>query len=424
MARAIGRLTALSVSRAKSKGIYADGGGLYLQVSAAGTKSWLFRYRMGGRKTPRDMGLGSLVDVSLADAREKARDARTLIDRGIDPIDAKRAMRANLALARASAVSFKEAARSYIDAHSKSWRNPKHKDQWPNTLEQYVYPSIGNLPVAAVDVNHIVKILEPIWPKKAETASRVRGRIESVLDWAKARGYRAGENPARWRGHLENLLPKRSKVRRVQHHPALPYVEIGAFMALLREQEGIVALAMQFLILTAARTSEVVGARWREIDIDKATWTVPADRIKAGKEHRVPLSPRAVAILKKIRPGKIDRDAYVFPGGRRGKPLSANAMLALLKRIDRTDLTVHGFRSSFRDWCAEQTNYPRDVAEMALAHAVSDQTEAAYRRGDMLDKRVLLMKDWGTYCGKVIKSGKSDNIVSIGNRRRTSSPAR
>lgn len=409
------RLTALAVSKAKEKGLYGDGNGLYLQVSAAGTKSWVFRYRLHGRKTPRDLGLGALADVSLAEAREKARDARKLTNAGIDPIEAKRESQANVALERASALTFEQAAQAYIAAHAASWRNPKHRDQWPNTLRDYVYPAIGKLSVAAVNVGHVVKILEPIWTKRPETASRVRGRIESVLDWAKARGYRAGENPARWRGHLENLLPKRSRVQRIEHHPALPYGDVGAFMADLAKQNGIAPLAFRFLILSAARTSEVIGATWDEIDLGKGVWIVPAERIKTGKEHRVPLSAPALAILKTLH--KTREGELVFPGGRRSKALSSNALLAVLKRMGRTTITAHGFRSTFRDWCAEQTNYPRDVAEAALAHAVGDRVEAAYRRGDLFDKRALLMKDWAVYCGTVAKAGKTANVVPMRKKR-------
>ena len=398
------RLTALAVSKAKTKGLHADGNGLYLQVSAAGTKSWIFRFKMGGRKTARDMGLGSLADVSLAEAREKAQDARKLTRAGIDPIEAKRESRASVALERASALTFEDAAKAYIEAHSQGWRNPKHREQWPNTLEAYAYPAIGKLSVAAVNVGHVVKILEPIWTKKPETASRVRGRIEAVLDWAKARGYRAGENPARWRGHLENLLPKRSRVQRIEHHPALAYADVGAFMADLAKQNGVAPLALQFLILTAARTSEIIGARWDEIDQGKGLWTIPAERIKTAKEHRVPLSAPALAILKRM--AETREGEFVFPGGRRKMPLSNNALLALLKRMERVDLTAHGFRSTFRDWAAEQTNYPREVAEAALAHAIGDKVEAAYRRGDLFEKRGKLMDAWASYCGTVAKAAK------------------
>lgn len=409
------RLTALAVTKAKARGLYSDGDGLYLRVSAVGTKSWLFRYRLHGRKTPRDMGLGALADVSLAEARELAEAARKLTRAGIDPIGAKRQSRASVALEAASALTFEEAAKAYIEAHAAGWRNPKHRQQWPNSMENYVYPAIGKLSVAAVDVGHVLKVLEPIWTQKPETASRIRGRIEAVLDWAKARGYRAGENPARWRGHLENLLPKRAKVRRVQHYPALPYGDVGAFMAELAKQDGIAPLAFRFLILTAARTSEVIGATWAEIDLEKGIWTVPADRIKAGREHRVPLSAPALAILKTMH--KAREGELVFPGGRRGMGLSSNALLALLKRMGREDVTPHGFRSTFRDWCAEQTNYPRDVAEAALAHAIGDKVEAAYRRGDMFEKRARLMEDWAVYCGTVAKPEKAAKVVPIRKRR-------
>jgi integrase len=410
-------LTALAVTRAKAPGLYGDGNGLYLQVSRVGSKSWLLRFRLHGRR--RDMGLGALADVSLADARVKAQDARKLIAAGIDPIDARHETRAKIAVERASALTFKAAAESYIEAHAASWRNPKHATQWPNTLRDYVYPVIGKLPVAAVNVGHVIKILEPIWTKKPETASRVRGRVEAVLDWAKARGYRTGENPARWRGHLENLMPKRGKLQAVKHHPALPYDEAGAFMADLKEQEGTAPLAFRFLILTAARTSEVIGARWSEIDLGKGVWTIPAARIKTGREHRVPLSAPALVILKALPEARASDkdDAFVFPGGRKGKPLSTNALLAVLDRMGRDTITAHGFRSTFRDWCAEQTNYPREVAEAALAHAVGDKVEAAYRRSDLFEKRTQLMKDWATYCGTVARPEKAARVVPIWKRR-------
>lgn len=404
-------LTALKVSRIKTKGLYLDGGGLYLQVTATGQKSWIFRFRLGGRKTPRDMGLGALANVSLAQAREKAREARKLLSDGIDPIEAKREAQTRAALEKASAITFEDAAKAYIAAHSPSWRNPKHREQWPNTLRDYVYPVIGGLPVSAVNVTHIVRILELIWTSKPETASRVRGRIEAILDWATARGYRTGENPARWRGHIENLLPRRSKVQSVKHHPALPYADMGAFMVALRAQDGMAALALQFLILTVARTSETLGARWQEIDMGAATWTIPADRIKAGREHRIPLSAPAMAILRQMSEKRVGD--LVFPGGRRNRPLSSNAILALLKRMGHSEITAHGFRSTFRDWCSEQTNYPRDVAEMALAHAIGDKVEAAYRRGDLIEKRMRLMKDWAAYCNTLPRTAKGQNVVAM-----------
>jgi len=417
MARQRDRLTALKVSKLKASGFYADGGGLYLQVKAAGGRSWVFRYRIGGRKTPRDMGLGSAADVSLADAREKADAYRDALRAGIDPIDARKRADAAAALDAAKAISFQDCATAFIASQKDGWRNSKHAGQWTATLEAYAFPTMGKLPVADIGIEHVLKVLEQpcadlpgkptLWKGKTETASRVRGRIEAILDWAKVRKYRTGENPARWRGNLQHSLPKRTKVQKVKHHAALPYGEIGAFVQTLRAKEGTAARALEFLILTTARTSEVTGARWREIDMDAALWTVPADRIKGGKLHRVPLSPSAVEVLKAQlkTQGKADADAFVFPGGKAKKPLSENAMLALLARMKRDDLTAHGFRSSFRDWAAEQTNYPREAAEMALAHVISDKVEAAYRRGDLFEKRRRLMEDWGKFCATVAKAG-------------------
>jgi integrase len=295
-------------------------------------------------------------------------------------------------------MTFKDCAERYIEAHRPGWKNPKHAKQWPSTLEDYVYPVFGPIPVQAVDVGLVMKALEPIWKTKPETASRVRGRIESILDWATARGYRQGENPARWRGHLDKLLPARGKVQKVKHHAALPYGEMGDFVAELRGQEGVAARALEFLILTATRTGEVIGARWDEFDLAKKVWTVPGERMKAGKEHRVPLSERALAIIEEMKGQGVNDHPFLFPGGRPGKPLSNMAMLKLLQRMDRGDLTAHGFRSTFRDWAAEMTHFPTEVAEMALAHTVSDKVEAAYRRGDLFQKRRELMEAWARYC--------------------------
>lgn len=412
----INRLSALKCDRITKPGMYADGGNLFLQVKYEGVKSWVFRYRLRGRKTARDMGLGSYISVTLEHARRKAAAARAQLADDVDPLEARRADRAQKALDAARVVSFKEAATRYIDTHKAGWRNEKHAAQWLATLEAYAFPTLGRLPVAGVDVGAVIKVLEAIWLEKPETAGRVRGRIEAILDWAKARGYRTGENPARWKGNLDHLLPARSKVRRVEHHAALAYVEIGAFTRDLREQEGNSARALEFLILTCARTSEVLGATWDEIDFENALWTVPAHRIKAGKEHRVPLSSRALAILKgQTRAGS----AHLFPGGRPGRPLSNMALLMLLGRMDRDDLTAHGFRSTFRDWCAERTNYPNEVAEMALAHTVGDKVEAAYRRGDLFDKRRRLMADWAKFCNTVAAPAKVINI----REKRKSAPA-
>ena len=392
MARQIGRLTALAVSRAKAAGMYADGGGLYLQVTAAGVRTWIYRFTLQGRT--RDMGLGSLSAVTLSEARTRALEARRLKSAGIDPIGARDGQRATERAETAKQITFKDAAEAFIKAHQAGWRNAKHCDQWRNTLATYVYPLMGALPVQQIDAGLVVRVLEPIWTTKAETAGRVRQRIEAVLDSATARGHRSGENPARWRGHLENLLPALSKVKRVQHHPALPYTEIGAFMAELRQQAGLAARAMELLILTATRTTEAIAARWSEIDLEQKIWTIPAERIKAGREHRIPLSPAAVALLRQLAETKVNE--FVFPG-RPGKPLSHGALLALLKRMNGSDLTVHGFRSTFRDWAAEQTNFPRDVAEMALSHAIGDKVEAAYRRGDLLEKRRRMMEAWAAF---------------------------
>jgi integrase len=387
-------LTARQVETAKTPGLKADGGGLYLQIAPSGAKTWIYRFQVRGRR--RDMGLGSVDVYSLAEARRKAADSRRLVAEGIDPIDQRAALAARVAASAAKAIIFRECAERYIAAHQASWRNQKHARQWPSTLEMYVYPAFGAVPVAAVDVGLVMKVVEPMWSTKPETASRVRGRIEAILDWAAARGYRAGENPARWRGHLENLLPKKSKVRRVEHHAALVYAEIADFIADLRHLQGTAARALEFAILTAGRTSEVIGARWDEINFAERLWTVPADRMKAAKEHRVPLSKQALGVLEQM--AAIRQSEFVFAGDRTGRPISNMAMLMLLRRMGRGDLTTHGFRSTFRDWAAERTHFPAEVAEIALAHTVSDKIEAAYRRGDLFEKRRQLAEAWGRYC--------------------------
>jgi integrase len=401
MARTMGRLTALAVTRATKPGMYADGGGLYLRVGPSGAKSWVFRFRVDGKR--RDMGLGPLHVVSLAAAREKATACRTERFDGRDPLEGRQARKVADKLEASKAMTFRQCAATYIDAHRLGWKNEKHAAQWGSTLEAYANPVFGDLPVQAVDTALVMRALEPIWWTKTETASRLRGRIEAVLDWATVREFRRGDNPARWRGHLDHLLPQRAKVQKVQHHPALAYSQIGAFMASLRSQEGHAARALEFLILTAGRTGEVIGVRWDEIDLAEGVWTVPASRMKTSKEHRVPLAPATIKLLKKQQAVAQSIDAkpkgFVFPGGRPGKPLSNMAILNLLQRMKRDDLTAHGFRSTFRDWTAEQTHFPRDVAEMALAHTISDKVEAAYRRGDLFDKRCQLMDAWAAYCG-------------------------
>jgi integrase len=400
MARTVNRLSHRKVETLKKPGMHNDGGGLYLQVTegADGTprKSWLFRYAAAGRE--RQMGLGPLIDVSLAEARVRASAARELRRAGKDPIVEREAARAGASLAAAKTMSFDECATAYIAVHRAGWRNIKHASQWTNTIATFCSPVFGKLPVQLVDVGLVMKAIEPLWATKPETAGRVRGRVERILDWAKVRGYRDGENPARWRGHLDHLLPARGKVRRVQHHAALPYAEIPAFIAALRGRDAIAALALEFAILTAARTSEALGAKWAEIDLDARVWIIPAKRMKAGREHRVPLSARAIEIIKKMMASK--QNEYVFYGHRRDT-LSNMSLLMLLRRMGRRDITTHGFRSTFRDWVAEQTDSPSAVAEMALAHSIGNAVEAAYRRGDMLDKRRILMARWEKYCAAV-----------------------
>jgi integrase len=393
----INRLTARQIETAKLKEgqdrcMLADGGNLLLQVtrkSGGGfNKSWVFRYEIAG--TRRDMGLGSLDTFSLSEARDKARALRQQIHGGIDPLAQQRAEHLAQRTVEAKTMTFRECAVKCISAHEDSWRNAEHRRQWTSTLETYAYPIIGNLPVDQIEVAHVVRVLEPIWKGKTETASRLRGRIEKVLGWAQVRGFRTGDNPARWRGHLEELFAAKG---RAKHHDALPYAELPVFLAELGQVDQGVARALEFLILTAARSGEVLGAAWDEIDFAAKTWTIPAERMKAGKAHKVPLSDRAVEILRSLP----RTDARVFPGYAKG-------MLRLLKDL-RPDATVHGFRSTFRDWAAERTNFPREVCEMALAHAIPDAVEAAYRRGDLFEKRRRLMADWATWCSRPVPTG-------------------
>ncbi|WP_330892888.1 tyrosine-type recombinase/integrase [Ferrovibrio sp.] len=407
------RLAAVDVPR-KKPGLHADGWGLYLRVTEGGTRSWIFRYRIDGRMTPRDMGLGRWPDVTLQDAREKARQLRLAKREGIDPIEAARAAKAARMAERAKAVTFEEAAGRYVSAHAAGWRSAKHAAQWDSTLRLYAFPKFGKVPVRAVDTAMVLNAVEPLWATKTETASRLRGRIESVLDWATARGLRTGDNPARWRGLLENLLPAKPRVRRVQHHAALPYAEIGEFVAELRRQPGEAARALEFTILTAARTGETIGATWGEIDLKAGVWIVPADRIKASREHRVPLAPRAIELLRQTP--EAARNGYLFVGRNKDAPLSNMAMLKLLERMGRDDLTVHGFRSTFRDWAAERTTYPREVAEQALAHAIPDKVEAAYRRSDLFDRRRQMMTEWARYIDT--PQAKGGKVIKIGARQR------
>jgi integrase len=411
MARAIEKLTALKVERAKRPGMYGDGGGLYLRVTEDGAKNWVFRFMLNGR--PRWMGMGPLHTVSLAEARKRAGEHRLRRHDGIDPIEARRAERLQAQLEAAKAITFKQCAESYIKSHRAGWRNAKHAAQWEATLATYAEPVIGNLSVQAIDTALLHKVLEPIWTKKPETAGRVRGRIEAVLDWAKVCDYRVGENPARWRGHLDKLLPARGKVRKVEHHAALPYAELQGFLIALREQEGIAARAFEFTILTAARTGETIFARWSELNLLDKTWIVPAARMKARREHRVPLSSRALAILTEMQAHRASNDAFVFPGGKSGKPLSNMAFLMLLRRMKRDDLTAHGFRATFKTWASERTSFQNEIVEAALAHVVGSKVEQAYRRGDMFEKRRRLIQQWATFCTTTPAQETASNVAPI-----------
>jgi integrase len=380
--------------------------GLLLQVNKSGSASWILRYKSSGKR--REMGLGSYPAVSMADAKRCATEMRLQRDSGVDPVEARRQKRAAEKAERTGALKFKKAAESYIAAHSAGWRNVKHSWQWSRTLEMFAYPKIGAKAVADITTADVLSILTPLWTTKPETASRVRNRIELVLDAAAAQGQRDGANPARWRGHLDKLLPKHSKVRKVRHHPAIPWQEMRVFWSELTKSIDTVSHALQFTILTAARTGEVIGAKWPEIDLEARLWRIPGERMKAGRDHTVPLSDAACAILRRQIGAD---DVLVFPGRRKARqvrPLSDMAMLMRLRRL-RPDYTVHGFRSTFRDWAAEETHYPRDVAEMALAHVVSNATEAAYRRGDLLEKRRALMADWATF----VSTKPADNVVPI-----------
>lgn len=397
----MGKLTAKTTEKlikAGVTGLTSDGEGLYLKISAGGTgASWVFRYKIDGKS--RYMGLGKHPETTLSEAREKAADARKLSKSGVDPLAARDSEREAKRLQQqaelAKATPFDAIAASYISAHRSGWKNAKHAQQWENTLATYAKPVIGHLPASEITTAHILGILQPIWIEKTETANRLRNRIELVLDAAKARGLRDGENPARWRGHLDKLLPKRSKVRAIEHHTALPWLELPALMGKLAQRSELTYKAMRLTILTAARTSEVLGAEWKEIDLESRTWTIPAARMKARKEHRVPLSDAAIEVLNCLP--RIAGRPHLFPSTRQGKHLSNMAMLMGLRRIERDDLTMHGFRSTFRDWAAENTNHPREVCEMALAHKIADGAEAAYWRGDIFEKRRALMNDWAKF---------------------------
>lgn len=417
MSKATNRLAVKFTEKDDLKpGLYHDGGGLYLQVSDYQTKAWVYRFMIAGRA--RKMGLGDFDLVSLKDARKKRDAAYSLVIDGVDPITDRETRKAAQVAETAKALTFKECAEGYISAHRAGWKSAKHADQWTATLETYAYPVIGKMQVQMIETAHVMKIIEPIWKEKTETASRVRGRIEKILDRAKALKLRTGENPAAWRGHLDQLLPAKSQVSPVENHPALPYAELPEFMAKLRAKEGVSARALEFTILTVARTGDTIGATRAEIDPDENVWTVPKERVKGKKgarkrDHVVPLSKQALAAIDAV-PTEGD---YLFPGGNEGAGLSNAAMSELLKDMGYAPdyATVHGFRSTFTDWGADQTAYPNEMLELAKAHTVSDKVEAAYRRGNMREKRRRMMADWATFCdGKAISG---NNVVSIGNQR-------
>jgi integrase len=396
------KLTARKVETAKP-GKYSDGGNLYLIVSETGARKWVLRFTWRGRA--KEMGLGSASSVPLADAREKAAGARRKIAQGLNPIDERK---------RDGGIpTFGEMADDVRETLSAGFRNEKHKAQWKSTLETYASP-LRAKPVDTIATDDVLAVLKPIWTMKAETASRLRGRIEKVLDAAKAKGFRDGENPARWRGHLDHLLPRPSKLAR-GHHAAMPYEHVAPFIAKLRERDATSALALELCILTAARSGEILGMRWSEVDLNRKIWTVPADRMKAGREHRVPLSPRAFAILRKLE--KLKTGEFVFPGQTRNKPLSNMAMEMVLRRMKIENATVHGFRSSFRDWAGNVTSFPREVTETALAHVIGDKAEQAYRRSDALDKRRKLMDAWAAYC----EPNATANVVQLRKKSRRNS---
>jgi integrase len=400
-------LAAAFVKETTKAGRHADGGGLYLFVRSREAKFWEFHFTLGGKRPA--MGLGPATGrgtVSLKQARDRTTELREAVRAGRDPIAERRAAKAVQRVAKATATTFRDVATMFFEAHKAAWRSDVHRDQWLSSLERYAMPVIGDMPISAIDTAEVMLVLQPLWRTKTETASRLRGRIESVLNFAAARKWRTGDNPARWKGHLDNLLPARRKAQRVQHFEALPWREVSAFMQRLRQVNSIPARALEFAILTAARSGEVRGARWSEIDLAHKLWTVPASRIKAAKEHRVPLSDQAGAILRDMaKLGSNDAD-LVFPGARIGSVISDVTLAAVVAAAGGGDATVHGFRSTFRDWAAEATSHPREVCEAALAHAVGNQVEAAYRRSDLLAKRRSLIGAWATFCGKPMAAGE------------------
>lgn len=399
-------LSAVQVKRLATPGLWAVGGvrGLYLRVKPSGARTWILRAVVGDLR--RDIGLGGFPAVTLETARDAAREAREQIRQGVDPVAARRAMRAALKLSQAKALTFDQAAKLCHATKVDEFRNAKHKDDWISSLDRYASPVIGSLPIAAIELPHIVNVLQPIWSSKTETATRVRQRIESVLAWATVSGYRTGDNPARWKGNLEHALAKPSKVRKVEHHAAVPWAAVPAFMVKLRKREGMGARALEFAILTAARSGEVRLATWDEIDVAAKLWTIPGERMKAGRAHKVPLSDRAVEILEELP--RFEGSPYVFPAVR-GGALSDMTLSAVTRRMS-VDAVPHGFRSSFKDWARSSTAYPDEVSELALAHVASDATRAAYARDELLPKRVRLMRDWAKFCATPHKPASVSRI--------------
>ena len=388
------RLVPRIIGTLKEPGLYPDGHGLYLLIGPNGARSWIFRYKFHKRR--HEMGLGGFPMVSLAEARDLAKGHRRQLHDGFNPLEQRRAQKQAAKLEAAKRMTFKQCAETYIAETSPAWKNRKHAAQWSSTLEAYAYPVFGDLPVQAIDTSVVVTALRAIWQAKPETASRLRGRIERILDYARVSGYRTGENPAHWRGHLDKILQHRSKLRRTKHHAALPYNEMASFMRALQDQDSAAARALEFTILTASRTNEVRGARFDEVDFAAKEWAIPGRRTKSGKPHRVPLSPEALHSIETMK--KVSSGPHIFAGAGKGGAMGGMAMLQLLKRMGRSDLTVHGFRSTFRDWVAEQTSFPSFVAEAALAHVIADKVEAAYRRGELMQKRRKLMDAWASYC--------------------------
>lgn len=411
-----GKLTATGVRSLVAPGRYTDGDGLHLYVRSPEQRAWVLRYMVAGRS--RDMGLGAYPATTLAEAREGVVEARKLLRQGMDPLDVRKVSEAEKI--GAAFRTFRAAAEELIADKGKGWRNPKHRAQWASTLETYAFPAFGNRPVQDVDSEAVMQVLRPLWERAPETGSRLRGRIEAVLDAATARGWRTGENPARWKGHLASRLPSPRKVKATEHHPALPWGDVASFLAELRQREGVGARAVELVILTACRSGEVRGMRWGEVDWDAAVWTIPGKRMKAGKPHRVPLSAAAVVLLRRLHAGQPGTAALVFPGAKTGSALSDMSLTAVLRRMNTVadgqtppwrdgatgePITVHGFRSTFRVWAGERTPYPREVVEAALAHTLKDKVEAAYQRSDLMERRRPLMEEWATFCAATDRSG-------------------